>query len=229
MPFKYRVRKMHVGTAAYTTRAEFGTPLTEAEVIDQLVKNSSISAGDIVGVMVNLRDILVNAARESRPSETLFSLFRVALSSGGAFDHISDDISVEDLKPAINLHPSAEMVNAFLANLAIERTGVDSDAAPELDAVIDELTGQENKYTPGDALKITGDNLKIDPDDVSQGIFLKDTAGNEVRLTRYLINTSGTLMAIVPATTTGTQTLTVKSRIGPNLRQTVHNNFLVAA
>ena len=59
----------------FTTRPDLGPPLTEAEVIDEITHASTLSQGDVVSVLTNLRRILVRAAHLTRPSEPLFGLF----------------------------------------------------------------------------------------------------------------------------------------------------------
>ncbi len=89
MPLRYRVRKMGAGTVNYTTRPDLAAPLTESEVVDELIQSSAISEGDVRSVLTNLRRILVNAAQQSRPSESLFGLF---LGGGESFDDLFDPL-----------------------------------------------------------------------------------------------------------------------------------------
>jgi hypothetical protein len=131
--------------------------------------------------------------------------------------------------PSLNLYPAAEVQAAFLSGLPLERTGVDSERAPITELVRNEATNVLNTYTVGDALRITGADLKLDVADPAQGVFFRNATGTEVRATRYLTNTGGTLVVLVPAGLTGPQTLIVRVLFGPNLRQTTADAAVMAA
>ena len=226
MPFRYRIRKKVIGEKPYTTRPDLSAPLTEAEVVEQLVQSSAISEGDVRSVLTNLRRILVNAAQQTRPSEPLFSLFRLGLSCGGALEDPEATMSLEELSPSLNLYASAELQNEFLMGLSVERTGVDAERAPDIEFVRNEANGALNAYTPGDGLRISGNDLKAIITDPTQGVFFRNGTGTEVRASRYLTCTNGILLVLVPATLTGPQTLIVRVKFASNLRQTTHDAVL---
>lgn len=229
MSFRYRVRKMGAGTTPYTTRPDLGPPLTEREIIDEIVQATSLTEGDIRSVLISIGRSLVTAARTGRPSESLFGLFRMGLSSGGSLVDPEQPVDVVELHPSLNLYPAAELQRGFLSGLTFERTGIDAERVPDIELVRNEANGQLDTYTPADALRIIGDDLKIDTADATQGVFLKPAAGPEVRLTRYLTNTSSALLTLVPASVSGPQTLLVRVRFGENLRQTVYGQTVTQA
>ncbi len=227
MAFRYRVRKMAVGAIPYTTRPDLGTPLTEEEVVTQLEAVSAISRGDILSIFSNLRNILVGAARETRPSEILFGLIRMGLSCGGSLNDPEGEISLAELNPTVQLYTAAGVQAQFLADLDLERTGIDGDRVPVIDLVRNDLTGALDTYTVGDAIVIKGDNLKVDEGDFTQGVFFTSTEGGApIRADRYFDNTGGTLRVRVPSGVGGNQRITVTVKIGQNERSTVYTNVL---
>jgi hypothetical protein len=226
MSFRYRIRKLGTTQGSFTTRPDLSQPLTEEEVIEELVQNSAISAGDVRSVFTNLKRILVNAAQLTRPSEPLFGLFRMGLSSGGTLTDPEQSLTFEALAPSLNLYASADLQNAFRMGLVTERTGVDTARAPDLETVRNDLTGALNTYTPGDVLRISGGDLKLVPTDLEQGVFFRNAAGVEVRAARYITVTDGLILLTAPATLTGPQTLIVKVKYQENLRQTTFDEIL---
>lgn len=212
---------------SFTTRPDLGQPLTEREVIEELVQSSSVSEGDVRSVLTNLRRILVNAAQLTRPSEPLFGLFRLGLSCGGKLADPEGELTADELAPYLNLYASAELQSQFRTGLTLERTGVDSERVPELETVRNDATGALNSYAPGDVLRLNGSDLKLDPADTAQGVFFRSGAGAEVRATRYVTVTDGQILVLVPATLTGPQTLILRIKYGPNLRQTTFDAVLV--
>lgn len=227
MPFRYFVRKKFVGDAPYTTRPDLGTSVKEDEVLSHLETASAVTRGDILNVFANLREYLLQAARDSRPSETLFGMFRVGLSCGGALDDPQQEISLEELGPKMELYAAAQLQKEFLAGLSVERSGLDGVRTPEIELIKNDLNDHIDTYTADDAILIKGDNLKFDEGDVAQGVFFTPQSGGAaVRATRYYDNTSGTIRARVPAGVTGAQLVTVTVQIGAHLRQTVYTNAL---
>jgi len=227
MAFRYRVRRMGAQEGSFTTRPDLGQPLTEREVIEELVQASSVSEGDVRSVLTNLRRVLVNAAQLTRPSEPLFGLLRLGLSCGGKLTDPEGELTADQLAPYLNLYASAELQSQFRTGLTVERSGVDSERAPDLETVRNDATGALNSYTPGDVLRLNGDDLKLDPTDDTQGVFFRDSAGAEVRATRYVTVTEGQILVLVPGTLTGPQTLIVRVKYGTNLRQTTLGGVLV--
>lgn len=212
---------------SFTTRPDLGQPLTEKEVIEELVQASSVSEGDVRSVLTNLRRILVNAAQLTRPSEPLFGLFRLGLSCGGKLTDPEGELTADQLAPYLNLYASAELQGQFRTGLTVERTGVDSERVPDLETVRNDATGALNSYTPGDVLRLNGSDLKLDPTDNTQGVFFRNSAGAEVRAIRYVTVTDGQILVLVPAALTGPQTLIVRIKYGPNLRQTTFDGVLM--
>lgn len=211
----------------FTTRPDLGPPLTEAEVIDEITHGSTLSQGDVISVLTHLRRILVRAAHLTRPSEPLFGLFRMSLSSGGRLSDPAQTVGIDDIAPWVNLYPANEFQQQFRAGLIIERTGIDADRMPEIESVRNDATGTDQSYTPGDILHITGDDLRLDPADRVQGVFFVDADGAETRATRYVLVTAGQVLVLVPTGLRGPQTLIVRVRYGPNLRQTTHGATLL--
>ena len=227
MPYRFRVRRLATMEGVYTTRPDLGPPLTESEVIDEIIHASNVSAGDVVSVLTQLRRVLVRAAQLTRPSEPLFGLFRMGLSSGGRLSDPAQFVGIDDIAPWVNFYPANEFQQQFRAGLVIERTGMDADRTPEIASVRDDATGSDQSYTPGDVLHITGDDLRLDPADASQGVFFVDMEGNETRATRYVLVTTGQVLVLVPAGLRGPQGLVVRVKYGPNLRQTTHGAMLL--
>ena len=227
MPYQYRIRPLVSQDGTFTTRPQLGLPLTESEVIHELTRSCSVSEGDIRSVLTHLRQVLVSAARLTRPSETLFGLFRMGLSSGGALSNPQNPISFEELLPTVNLYPSLDFQEEFRTGLTVERVGIDTERVPDVQCVSDEVTSFTNRYTISDVLRIQGSSLRLDPEDLTQGVFFRDAAGVEVRVVRYLLVTEGRLLVLIPPVLQGSQTLIVRVRYGPNLRQSVWSSPLL--
>ena len=120
----------------------------------------------------------------------------------------------------------SDLQGQFRTGLTVERAGVDTERFPEIETVRNDLTGALNSYTPGDVLRIHGNDLKLNPANPAQGVLYRGTSGPEVRATRYVTVTGGQILVLVPAALTGPQTLMVRILYGVNLRQTTFDTVL---
>jgi len=118
------------------------------------------------------------------------------------------------------------MQGQFRTGLTVECAWVDTERFPEIETVPNDPTGALNSYTPGDVLRINGNDLKLNPADPAQSVFFRGTSGPEVRATRYVTVTDGQILVLVPAALIGPQTLMVRILYGVNLRQTTFETVL---
>ncbi|MGK7902323.1 MAG: DUF4469 domain-containing protein [Hormoscilla sp.] len=228
MAFRYKVVKKTVGTSPYTTRPDLGTPLTEEEFMLRIQESSSMGFGDIKSIFAQARSILIDTARNGRPSETILDLFRLGLTSGGSIDDPQQHLSADDLDPHMRLYPAGSVQREFRANLTLERTGIDGDRVPKIEAVRNTRTNNLDSYTPGNVLRVSGEDLKVVVEDTDTGVFFRPEAGgSEVRVAQYIDNTEGTLTVLLPAELTGPQRLIVRAKFGNHLRETVYTEVLV--
>ena len=120
----------------------------------------------------------------------------------------------------------SDLPGQLRTGLTVERAGVDTERFPEIETVPNDPTGALNSYTPGDVLRIYGNDLKLNPADPAQGVFFRGASGPEVRATRYVTVTDGQILVLVPAALTGPQALMVRTRSGVNLRQKTFDTVL---
>ncbi len=228
MAFRYRIVKMSIGTAPYTTRPEVNSPLTEAEVIRDIEAATSMTIGDVKNALASLRRVLIAAAQSGRSSEVLFDLFRIGLSSGGALDDPEAAVDVDTIDPRMTVYLAASVQKEFRTQVKLERAGMVGDRVPQLEFVRNLATDNVDAYTPGNVLRITGDLLKVDKSDPTQGVFFKSKDdGTEIRMSQYIDNTKGTLTVLIPPDIAGPQQLIVRAKFGSQLRETIYSGILV--
>jgi hypothetical protein len=111
-----------------------------------------------------------------------------------------------------------------LANVTVEITGV-ADTSAYIAQVVDVKTGSINDLlTPGRNLRINGSKIRIDGDNLDNGIYFinQDTqVGTKVHAVDIVINNPSELMIIIPELAAGTYLLEVKTQYssGKNLKQ----------
>ncbi len=195
----------------WTTRAKLGTELTGEEIINRLVEASALTRGDIESVFQNLLSILAEADQNGRPADVI-GIFRVKPKTGGALDDPDESVEIDDIDPRIGAYCGAELQGMFQSGLSLESRGIARERVPEISLVRNDATRNLNVYTPGDVLTIQGEDLKVHPTQADEGVFLVDTGGTEVKMTRYIRNTNSTIQVLIPGTLSGAQTLIIRTR-----------------
>lgn len=228
MAFRYKIIKKAVGNAPYTTRPDFGPPVTEEEIIRLLKEFTSLTEGQLRKAFAELSRIIINAALNGRGSVVLFGLFRISLACGGAIEDPQESLTAEDINPRMTINIGPAIQKEFRANLALERVPSTGDRVPEIEFVRNIATDNLDTYTPGIPLRVTGDDLKIQKSDPQQGAFLRpEDGGPEVRMSVYVDNTRGNLTFLVPADISGPQELIIRAKFGENLRESKHQTILI--
>ena len=119
----------------------------------------------------------------------------------------------ETHKIGLDVSPSAEM-RAALETVGVEVLG-EKNSGAYIGLVTDAATGKtDGTITPDEDVIVTGDKLKIAPEDAANlGVFFVAASGAETRVTRKLTeNTPKKLIFRVPALAAGVYTLKVVTR-----------------
>ena len=228
MTFRYEIAKKSTGIFSYTTRPVFGNSLTEAELLAKIEFAMPLNRAEVLKLFAFIRKEIVEAARSGRPSETLFDLFRMSLSCGGAMQRPNGNISKDELNPQIVFYPDGSVQREISAGLDVEWVGISEELLPVLEIVRNMSTKEVDTYTPGGVLRITGENLKVNfSENPSLGVYFVNNAGAEVPVTNYLDITQEMLTFFVPSTLSGAQDLKVKTAFGQNIREAFYHSTLV--
>ena len=233
MSFQVKVRRINLpntGGEIYTTTPDLGEPATQQQILTQMQARSAFTEGDIINVITTLFDVLLEEGAQTRGTEVLFDSFRIGVSSGGNFSDPETPLSVELIRPTLNIYLAAPLQKRFRNGLTLERTGIESARAPLISLVRDDRTNEIDQYTAGDVLRINGRNLKPNTANAQEGVFLTPEAGGtEVRVTRYIETSDENLAVLIPTGLTGGQRLTVRVQFGAVLRSTTHQEVLTPA
>ncbi|MEN9575820.1 MAG: hypothetical protein RL514_3675 [Verrucomicrobiota bacterium] len=210
MPFKYIQVPNTKDPNKSSTRAALGDPVSEAEFFAYMAILLSKPPADCEAAFNALLDTCVHFARDTRATSYLHGRLRMQPSSGGSFETGTTPHSPKDIGARMNLSLGPDTVAAFEDDLSIEKVGEEGVRAPQIDRVIDNRTGDTDKYTASDVLEVDGEHFEIDPTDTAQGVFLTPVAsGSAVRITRYLSVTPTRIEVLLPAGLTGQQRLMV--------------------
>jgi len=130
------------------------------------------------------------------------------------------DPSIHQLGP--NLKPTTRLRRLFKQPATVERV-TPNKIEPDPVDLFDKTSGEtDGVITPGKTAILSGENLKFDEADETQGIFLIDSAGNQTRVTTIIRNKPSELIFEVPEGLAGGEyTLVVRAKMrgGRELRE----------
>lgn len=228
MPFRYIQVPNTKDPNKSSTRAALGSPVEETEFFAYMATALGKPAADCEAAFDAFLDTCVHFARETRATSYLHGRLRMQPSSGGSFETGTTPHSPKDIGARINLSLGPDTVAVFEADLSIEKVGEEGVRAPLIERVVDNRTGDTDKYTPADVLELDGENFEIDPADTAQGVFLTPVvSGPAVRITRYLSVTATRIQVLLPTGLTGQQRLMVVCKYDTSpLRSSTYTNIL---
>lgn len=99
---------------------------------------------------------------------------------------------------------------------------------PVLDSIEDITAGTfDETITPGQPLRIEGDNLKLDTADENQGVFFIETATkNRTKATVFVDNQPKKLTVVAPALPQGEYEVVVRCMIGNSVKEGIYQGIL---
>jgi hypothetical protein len=189
-----------------------GTTVRNADIAARIVAERSELRTETILSILTARD---DAVRKALLQGTAVQdgCVRMAPRVSGTWLGVSHDFDPAVHKLGLELTLTADM-RAALETVGIEVLG-EKEGAGYVSLVTDTSTGKtDGTVTPDEDVVVTGDKIKIAPDDESGlGVFFVDAAGAEFPLTRKLTeNLPKKLIFRVPALAAGTYTLKVVTR-----------------
>jgi hypothetical protein len=172
---------------------------------------SELRLETIVSILTG-RDEIVRDAIAQGPA-VQDGCVRIAPKVSGSWIGVSNAFDPHTHKLGIDVSPSAEL-RAVLETVDVEVLG-EKDSGAFIGLVTDVITGKtDGIITPDEDIIVTGDKLKIQPeDDADLGVFFVDANGLETRVTRKLTeNHPKKLVFRVPLLPAGSYSLKVVTR-----------------
>ena len=198
------------------------------DMIPNIVAKTALSGTDVKGVISALIDE-VRAALADGQTVKIDGLVSFSTSLVGSFE--TNDVPITKANARLNVIAREDRaLEAAIAADATYTLEVQSTKAPIISSVFDVASNRYDVYTSPGILRIKGDNLKFDPANVDEGVFLND-GNTETRLTVYSSRGERLIEAMLPPGLSGNLTLTVRARYTPNgnLRQGAFQRELAPA
>lgn len=228
MTIKYRIEENNLKPGAFYARVSRGDIVYLTDMIPNVVAKTSLSGADLKGAVSALTEEIV-AALVAGNTVVIDGLVSFFLSLSGNFDTREQIISRETAQLNV-VAKSSRSLKSAVAGQASYAQEITPLKAPIIRSVLDAATSVYDRYTPAGVLRLIGDNLKFDPAQSDEGVFVSNNVA-EVRLPMYSVIGNKQIDAVVPPITTGSLTIIVRARYTPGgeLRQTTYQRQVTAA
>jgi len=228
MPIKYSIEENNLKPGTFYARVSRGAIVDLEDMVPNIVAKTSLTGTDLKGAVSALTEEIV-AALAAGNTVVIDGLVTFYVTLSGSFDTPDQVVTREtaQLKVVAQSNRGMRSAVAGQASYAQELTAV---KAPIIRSVLDTVTQTYERYTPTGVLRLSGDNLKFDPAQSDEGVFLDDGMTEE-RLQMYSIIGNKQIDTIIPPAISGSQTIVVRARYTPggDLRQTTYHRQVTAA
>ncbi len=214
--FQYNIAPNPNG--GFTTRPVLGEAITEAALIAQVAAATGLTAEQVTAAVGTFLDKLLVAAATGGFSQGLLGRLRFRPTSGGSQPTPSGFNNPDELNASVALSFTADTIANWRSSLTIESMGEVGKVSPLIDSICSQENGQQDHYVAGTMVEISGSNLRFQKTDTTQGVFLRTGNNAEVRCTVYGTVTPTSLSVLIPAGTTGPQTVRVAAYINGSVR-----------
>jgi HU-like DNA-binding protein/uncharacterized protein with Ig-like fold DUF4469 len=212
MALKFALFENHLTSAPgdYMAVTTDNVSVGREEIIERMIRSgSTVTKAEALSVLEEYSRALEEHLMEG--NNVVTPLYRISQSISGVFDSRSEAFKKEKHRININIHPGLRL-REIRSQIAVERVeGTPAHPVPIdfKDVVSDSMN---DVLTPGGVGELTGNDLKFDPAQSDQGIFLIAGDGTITRVSTIVRNKpSNLIFMITDGLATGNYSLEVRS------------------
>ena len=213
-------------SGGFTTRAALGDAVTTDSITAQVATATGLTPVQVESAVKTFFQTLLACSAGCGWSNNLYDIVRFRPTSGGSSPQPDGFHNADDINADVALSYTKEAIDAWRATLTLESLGEVGKVTPIIDTILNQDTGEADKYTPGSLIQLRGDNLKLNRADITQGVFFKAGAAAEVRATSYADIEPLSLTVLVPASLSGPLTVRVAAHINGSVRSYTYTNLI---
>ncbi len=228
MSIKYRIETNNLLAGTFYARVAHGQTIYLDQMIPNIVTKTSLSPTDIRGAIAALtEEVVANLIAGNCPVIDGLASFLTSLS--GKFDTADTNLTRETAQLNVAVQADRGLAAAVAAQASYIRQ-VAEVKVPIINSFFDAATNSYDNYTAGSVVRLKGDHLKFDPTAADEGVFINNGAV-ETRLTVYSAVGTKRIDALLPADTSGSLTVTVRTHYTDDgdLRQGVYQRPVTPA
>lgn len=214
--FLYNTRQKSSG--GFTTSVVLNDPIPDATLLGLIATRASTTPEITEAVIRGFVAEILACGGSCLYARKFLGLLALQPTCGGSATSPDGFHNAQDINADFSISILKEEIEKWQQTLTLEHRGELGKITPVIDSMINQATGALNIYTAGNLMQVRGDNLKFNRSDVLQGIFLTDAAGNEVHCTVYADIEPQSFTFLVPAGTTGPQTVRMAAHINGSVR-----------
>lgn len=192
------------------------------DLIDDMTsRGSTVTRAEVLSIWAEFE--LAVKARLSRGENISTPLFYISQDIQGEF--LSEDDSFEPSRNSVVFNiATTDDLKKVAATIQTQKVAA-VKPMPIIKNYTDHFTGSNATITPGNTARITGQRLKIDAADATQGVFIIASNGSgETKVTNFLDNQPSTLTFSLPVgLPSGTYELEVRVKINKSKELRVAN------
>ena len=220
--FKYSVVPKAGG--GLTTRTVLGDEFDDATIDAAVATATGLTAAQCGTVFEAYFDQFALQAADTGWSHDFHGRISIRPSSGGKSTTPDGFNNADEINANIALAINPVFRTTWQGTLAIQSQGQVATLTPEVALIINLHDGNENTYTGGEIMQLSGLHLDFDKLDPELGVFYTTDAAPGVRVR---IGSYGTIMpaeinAIMPTGVTGPIRIIVVTRISNSVRETLY-------
>ncbi len=223
--FRYQVAPKAKG--GFTTRADLGSRVNEATIVNDLVRKTGVEREQCQKVAAALFETILERGGRNERSETLFDAIKFQPVSGGSTESPVHFTNATEINAGVSVTFTRKALESWRKTLNIERTAEVGLVTPIISTIVSEENGEENRFKPGTLIRLRGSNLRFDKNDESQGVFFIPAAGDEVRAAVYGPLEPSEAVVLVPDSLTGPLTVRIASFINSSVRSYEYTNEII--
>ncbi|MBC8081749.1 MAG: DUF4469 domain-containing protein [Hymenobacter sp.] len=199
MPIRYSLieNKLTAAPDDYRGQVQHNASVSIEEMLGKIARpGSTITAAEGLAFWEELSQAIV--AEVQAGNRVVSDLFVVSLGLTGTFDSSQDRFDSARHQLRVRVAPGLRLRRAE-QGLSVEQVRADT-VQPRPDALEDFASDTTNdRLSPGGMARLTGERLKFEPTDATQGVFLLAANGPETRVTQVKTNRPGELLFGIPA------------------------------
>ncbi len=221
MPIKYRMEKNSLKPGTFYARVVRGKTVRLKQMISNIVAKTTLDRVNVeIVVMALIAEVI--AILVAGDSAIIDGLVRFNTSISGSFESNEAIVTRDNVRLNVLAHGNRALASAVVSKASYSREASRSKA-PLVDVFFDAAAKVYDRYTPGSIVCLKGENLKFNPDNDDEGVFISDGA-TEIRLTPYVRAGNKQIDTQIPPGASGALTITVRARYTRNgdLRQGIY-------
>lgn len=228
MPIRYRLEENSLKVNSYYARVIRESTVSHDELIAALVTRTGLSAQDLQMVLDALNAELAQNLIAGR-AITIKGLATFVVSLSGKFTSPDVILTKDNAQLSISIQESASLCGIVASQASYSRESM-AVKVPIIGSFYDVASKSYNSYTAGNIIRLTGDNLKFNPEQQDEGVFVHASVPS-LRLSSYSVINNKQIDGLMPAEVSGDLTVIVRARYTADgsLRESTYQHLVSPA